>query len=315
MKIDMRLPKGFLDEESREIRVSTDVKRIWAVELDLLVKFDEVCRRNGIQYFIDGGTLLGAVRHKGFIPWDDDIDVCMFRKDFEKLENVAAQEFKAPYFWQTFKTDLTSAVGHATLRNSDTTAIAKSDLLNGRTIRRSNQGIFLDVFPLDNIPDSDEEASTFLNGVQRRIDTIRFIDSLSLELKLRRWRVLSSVRGVMKLYRYCCLFFWALLHGDNMLERAAKDHEDWCKKYNDCKTERSCTISHWPSRKRSQYYRRCWFDAVTMVDFEMLKVPAPVGREELLEGLYGDWHKHVVGCTLHGGVFFNAEKSYREYMV
>lgn len=314
MQIELKLPENFLEEEPREIRVSSDVKKIWAVELDLLAKFDEVCRRNGLQYFIDGGTLLGAVRHKGFIPWDDDVDVCMFRKDFEKLESIASKEFKEPYFWQTFKTDLTSARGHAALRNSNTTAIAKSDLKGGRTIRRFNQGICLDVFPLDNIPDSEEEAADFLNGVQKRIEKIWFINSFTAELRIRGWRTLTSARGIMKLLRYSRCLIGAGLHGGNMLKKAAQDHEDWCKKYNTVVTERSCTIAHWPMRKASQYYRRCWFDKVEMVDFEMMKVPAPVGRIELLKGLYGDWQKHVIGGTLHGGIQFDVERSYLDYM-
>lgn len=314
MDIDLKLPRDFLEEEPREIRVSSDVKKIWAVELDLLVKFDEVCRRNGIQYFIDGGTLLGAVRHNGFIPWDDDIDVCMFRKEYEKLEAIADKEFKEPYFWQTFKTDLHSARGHGALRNSRTTAISKSDLVNGRTIRKFNQGICLDVFPLDNIPDSEKEAADFLNGVQKRIEKIWFINSFVAEFKMRGWRVLTSVRGIQKALRYVGYVLLARLHGKNVLREAAVDHEAWCAKYDSVETNRSCTIAHWPIRKDRQYYRRGWFDASVMLDFEMLKLPAPSGYRELLDGLYGDWHKHVIGSTLHSGVFFDVEKSYREYM-
>ena len=313
MKIDLQLPQNFFDEESREIRVSSDVKKIWAVELDLLVKFDEVCRRNGIQYFIDGGSLLGAVRHKGFIPWDDDIDVCMFRKDFKRLEAIAAKEFKKPYFWQTFKTDLLSARGHGTLRNSDTTAIPKDDLINGKTVRQFNNGVFIDVFPLDNIPDSEDIAIAFLVGIQKRMDKVRFLASFPAILRARGWRVLTSARGCLNLFRYSMSCFWAILHGENALSRAAWEHERWCERYNSGRTSRSCTISFWPMRKQCQYYRREWFEEITYLDFELLKLPAPSGYIKLLEGLYGDWRKHVIGGSLHDGIFFDVEHPYTDY--
>ena len=313
MKIDLKLPKGFLDEEPRQIRISSDVKKIWAVELDLLAKFDEVCRRNGIKYFIDGGTLLGAVRHKGFIPWDDDIDVCMFRSDFKKLEKVAVHEFQAPYFWQTFKTDIFASRGHGTLRNSVTTAIARENLVNGRTMHRFNQGIFIDVFPLDNIPDDSGSALDFLSGVQIRIDKVRKFKSFHYEFKRRGFRVLASLRGIADSGKYISTLTGSSFNTEKALEKISTEHEDWCVKYNDVKTELCCTISHWPKRKPQQYYRREWFDDVELLDFEMLKVPAPSGWSDLLTGLYGDWRKNVIASSLHGAMFFDAEKSYTEY--
>lgn len=309
------LPPKFFDEEPREIRISPRVKRIWGVELDLLFKFAEVCKRHNIPWFIDGGSLLGAARHGGFIPWDDDIDVCMFRNDFEKLERIASTEFMHPYFWQTFKTDLQSARGHATLRNSLTTAIARRNLVNGRTNRIFNQGIFLDIFPLDNIPDATEEAERFLLGVRERISKVRFLVNYPIELKSRKWRVFSSKSGIVDFFKYIRYCISARVRGKNALQLAAEEHENWCKRYNGITTMRACTIAHWPIRKNRQYYRREWFDKTIILNFEMLKVPAPIGYKELLGGLYGNWEEHVISETLHGGLFFDTEHSYKDYLL
>lgn len=68
--------------------------------MDMLYQLDQICRKYNIHYFASGGTMLGAVRHKGFIPWDDDIDIMMFREEYDKLCKVAPKELKYPYFFK-----------------------------------------------------------------------------------------------------------------------------------------------------------------------------------------------------------------------
>ena len=97
--LNIVLPDGFLNEEVRcGYTVTKQMKEVWAVELDMLEKLLSVCKKHDIKIFASGGTMLGAVRHQGFIPWDDDIDMMMFRDDYEKLCKVAQEEFEYPYF-------------------------------------------------------------------------------------------------------------------------------------------------------------------------------------------------------------------------
>lgn len=139
------LPQNFWNEEVRcDYLVSAEMKKIWAIELDLYREVTRVLNKYNLRYFADGGTVLGAVRHNGFIPWDDDLDICMPREDYEKLQNIAG-EFKSPYFLQSPVTDPEYGYSFLRLRNSNTSMVVKPF-----THARFNQGIYIDIIPLDN---------------------------------------------------------------------------------------------------------------------------------------------------------------------
>ena len=136
-------PDDFFAPEVRcGYEVSEKNKKVWAILLDLVVELERVCKKYNITMYADAGTLLGTVRHQGFIPWDDDIDIALKRKDYEKLCKVASKEFKHPYFFQTAYTDDHCFRGHAQLRNTETTGIVFLD--HGMPY---NKGIFIDIFP------------------------------------------------------------------------------------------------------------------------------------------------------------------------
>lgn len=139
------ISESFLKEETIcDYVVTNKMKKNWAVGLDLLVEFDKVCRKHNLKYFMAFGSLLGVVRHKGFIPWDDDVDVCMLRDDYDKLLQLS-EEFQHPYFLQVPSKDNGYYFSHTKLRNSNTSAVS----LPFR-YEKFNQGIALDIFVLDN---------------------------------------------------------------------------------------------------------------------------------------------------------------------
>lgn len=90
-----------LDKEIRQgYEISSEMKKVWNVQMKLLKKLLEVCDKHHLKIWADGGTLLGTVRDHGYIPWDDDIDMVMLREDYDKLLEIAPKEFEEPFFFQ-----------------------------------------------------------------------------------------------------------------------------------------------------------------------------------------------------------------------
>ena len=119
------------------------------VEFEMLVEIDRICRKYDIKYSLDGGTLLGAVRHKGFIPWDDDIDVIMLRNEYEKFYCVCKKELdKSRFFLQEYRTDKHYLFGYEKIRRKN--SIFKRV---GQEHLKQYGGIFVDIFVADNVPD------------------------------------------------------------------------------------------------------------------------------------------------------------------
>lgn len=120
------------------------LKKIQETELEILIKFDEICNKHHLDYVLDSGTLLGAIRHRGFIPWDDDIDVGMPRHDYDIFLEIAQEELGDRYFLQNKKTDPESPYAFSKIRK-DGTVFKEYSTRN----LRMHQGIFIDVFPYD----------------------------------------------------------------------------------------------------------------------------------------------------------------------
>lgn len=126
-----------------------DMVKLRAVQLELLRAFDQFCRRHGLPYYAIAGTALGAIRHRGFIPWDDDVDLAMPRDAFDHFVRVAPHEIDGRYFVQHHSTDANFPLPMAKLRRNDSQfaeeAVARVSM---------HQGIFIDIFPIDRKPSS-----------------------------------------------------------------------------------------------------------------------------------------------------------------
>ena len=312
MKLTHELPSGFLEKRKANYVIPAKARQVMAVEMDLLLEFDRVCKANNLRYWLIAGSLLGAVRHDGFIPWDDDIDVGMSRSDYNKLSQIATGAFSHPYFWQTNDTDPGTCRGHAQLRNSETTAILKGEMRGGKPKYRFNQGIFIDVFPFDKIPDDPNERTTYIDTLikkRARISQIRegVADARSLfgvmfhPRALKWWCVGRAVR------------FYKRISGVDILSRLYRAYEKVAARYIDSDTKFWAEIAFYPSRKQNYFSRVHDMDELVDVDFEGVKIPAQKNYIERLEYLYGDWHEHIIGGAFHGGILFDTVRPYTYY--
>ncbi len=122
------------------------IREVQKIELEILLEFDRICKEEGLKYQLFAGTLLGAIRHTGFIPWDDDIDVVMLREDYEAFLTIAQKKLGEDYFLQTEATDKNYVNPFAKIRKNGTVFMEK--LVEGVDM---HHGIYIDIFPVDNV--------------------------------------------------------------------------------------------------------------------------------------------------------------------
>lgn len=132
------------------ILTAAELRSLQRILLDMLLEVDRICKKYGIKYHIDGGTFLGAVRHKGFIPWDDDLDIVMLRCEYEMLREACKSELDPQkYFFQDHTTDPHYRWGYGRIRR-----VGSEFVREGQEHLKMQSGIFLDIFPRDNAPKS-----------------------------------------------------------------------------------------------------------------------------------------------------------------
>ena len=251
--------------------------KVRAVQMDMVRKFAEVCEKHRLPFWMDGGTLLGAVRHKGYIPWDDDIDLIMLRKDYDKLNKIASEEFTHPYFWQTTYTEHHHFCGHAQIRNVETSAFGKEEM-----DRSHCKGIFVDVFVYDGVP-----GNAVAYALHRMLaKTVNKLTRLALSSENER------LMGVPA-QKWFSMF------------------ESVYRMVNAEKAERIGLISF--KYRHSQIFHRCHYRDTVMLDFENMKLPAPGDWHGLLCEYFGEDYmtpKKIV--TAHGEKYMDAERPYTE---
>ncbi len=290
----MEFAASFYREEVRSgFLVTEKRKKVWAKELEILEKFDEICKKHGLVYYAYYGTLLGAVRHQGFIPWDDDLDVVMFRDDYEKFKVIAQQEVTEPYFYQNCYTD-ERIYNFSKIMDNRTTAIEFTDPPEGL-----HQGIFIDIFPFDSVYDGVNEEFLMVDMLQRLLcnaiyDPFLILDALE-QGKLGRFTEFFLDFMQKDIWKKCEIFdaFCLSQFGST-------------QKVNYISSELNGTGS------KSVY--KDWMKDIIYLPFEHIQIPAPAEYDKVLTQCYGDYHQFVQGTSDHEGVIFDPDMPYGEYL-
>ena len=289
--MDWKIRDVYKDEIRDNFLVTASRKKVWQVELELLQELDRICRKHGITYFADYGTLLGAVRHGGFIPWDDDIDVVMLRPDYERFRQIAAEEIKAPLFLQNTYTDgFISAFSK--LRHSQTSAI---EFPNNRSI---NQGIFIDIFPLDGVADGTGRQDKLFRIQLELWRTIMDADNLRQDLQSGAELCLpgSLLARLLKLSR---------------VERFAEFERFFRNHFQEAARLDFITDSF--LGKNVQVLRE-YYEDVVYLPFEGINIPVPGDYHSVLQCRYGDYMKRVRGGSDHEGIMLSADIPYKDFL-
>lgn len=272
--------------------------KIWEIELGLAKKLLDVCRKYDIKIYMWAGTLLGAVRHKGFIPWDDDMDFAMERNEFQRLIEHA-NEFKSPFFLQYALNDRRYFFDYARLRRSDTTGV-----ITWNKSREYNNGIFVDIFVLDGIPKNELFLNLFLMKRQflRKIIHSYYKDIIRKD-NSGRIPVLSYVfHLISKLNTYDGWYDIYNKHMSSYTEESERislmtHNKDFIKKY-------FCN---------KEFVKEC-----IELEFENCKLPAISKFHELLKNTYGDYMKYppieLRGKWHESSIIFEPDIPYYDYL-
>ena len=316
MNIKLDIPESFYQAEERcGYYVSSEMKRIWAVELDIIAEFDRVCRKNNLQWYAYAGTLLGAVRHKGFIPWDDDVDVIMMRKDYERLREIADEEFSSPYVLKTPENEpCRGSLPWAKVFNESTTLFepnAMQFLKHKCKPPQHSHGIYIDLFVLDDVPDDLAYFRKIMKkaehsfGLARKLMGLTEAYAPSVKLWKRHAKALVHyILGRMNISGHKYLV-------ETMNEIKSYTNPDSKNVAALCTALFNQNVLTCDMYDLHELYDRSCFDSTLYLPFEMLNVPVPSGYRSILNNWYGDWETYIIK-PLHGS-FYDTEHPYTYY--
>lgn len=248
---------------------NSEMQLLHDLELKIAIEINRICEKNDIQYFLTAGTALGAVRHGGFIPWDDDMDMGMLRNEYNHFLDACKTDLGPEFFLQTWDTDDGYPFPYAKVRLKNTHF--KEAFSSEGT---SQNGIFVDIAPFDSVPTKPRQ--------RKQQKTILFFCKRLMWIKKGYGR---NMRGLKKVKYYIFLCFSHLFNYDSVKQY----YEKRMVKYNDEITPKIVTEGSYGYEKEA--LERRWTENLTQILFEGVSFPVFRDTKEYLTYFYGDYMK------------------------
>lgn len=289
MQHDERL---FYPETIDGFHIKAMDKRYKASSIESLEEFDRICKKYDIPYYALYGTLLGAIRHKGFIPWDDDIDVAMMRADYNAFIQIAKTELRQPFV----------------LNNVEDSCFHPLRVQNGFSIEYNRDFLErfhycpyptgIDVFVLDKLPETEEEqellktlfylvklASQYFDKIYEKYGGVK-TNELDFEIE----EILDSLNK---------LIGFNIVRDGTESKQLGKLAYRLAAMFSDSSSEYVARIETWYANGRRGKFNKDLFKETILMPFEHMMLPVPVGYDEILTHLYGDYMVPVKGGGAH----------------
>lgn len=312
-KIMPEFPEEYFQDEEREgFLVDCTMKTVWAAEIEVLNEVAYICARYGLQWYAAYGTLLGAVRHQGFVPWDDDIDIWVKREDYRKLVELLPRELPKGYVVKGPHARQGYPEYQVYVNNSDSISIKQEHL---QQFHGCPFYVGIDIFPLDDIPSDCHRAE-----LQKSIFAATLLlQQLEHEAKIMMEQERKPCLGMIKAEACRIDPMEQILQLANKMEQQCGiciNHKlfDWNQKeelleklwqtaekmaYYEGNLYSHQAAMYLDYIKYGKIYESAWFEEVVYLPFEGFDIPVPGNYDAVLRTIYGDYRVPIRNTTLH----------------